>query len=194
MKGIGAIMFASLLVAATASGQMRRREAAVPADAVSPEAAVAALYASVSFPAGGAPDFERMRGVFLYVGMVVPPVKTGQEIAVSDVDSWSEKFQKAAAERKQKGEPGQGFFEREIARRTDCFGNVCQIFSTYEGRRLATDEKPFVRGINSIQLVRDGKRWWIASVVWDTERPDNPIPPDYDKQKAGVPAEYLKKN
>ena len=49
-----------------------------------------------------------------------------------------------------------------------------------------------MRGINSIQLVRDGKRWWIASVVWDTERPDNPIPADY--QKAGVPAEYLKKN
>jgi len=180
MKGIGAIVFASLLVAATASGQTRRRaEPVVPADATSPEAAVAALYASVSFPAGGSPDFERMRGIFLYVGMVIPPVKPGQEIAVSDVDSWSEKFQKAAAERKQKADPGQGFVEREIARRTDCFGNVCQIFSTYESRHAESDAKPYERGINSIQLVRDGRRWWIASVAWDAERPDNVIPPPY---------------
>jgi hypothetical protein len=85
----------------------------------------------------------------------------------------------------------EGFFESEIHRRVERFGAVAHVFSTYESRH-ARDEKPFVRGINSIQLVRDGKRWWIASVVWDTERPDNPIPADY--QKAGVPAEYLKKN
>ena len=179
MKRIAIGVLASLLVAAIAPAQMRRREAAVPADATSVEAAVAALYASVSFPAGGGPDFERMRGIFLYVGMVIPPVKLGQEIAVSDVDSWSEKFQKAAAERKQKGEPGQGFFEREIARRTDCFGNVCQVFSTYESRHAESDAKPYERGINSIQLVRDGRRWWIASVAWDAERTDNVIPQQY---------------
>ena len=57
------------------------------------------------------------------------------------------------------------FFESELARKTDCYGNVCQIFSTYEGRHAPGDEKPFVRGINAIQLVKDGKRWWIASVV-----------------------------
>ncbi len=168
-------LFAAVVPAQTS----RRREPIVPADAVSVDAAVAALYASVSHPAGGSPDFDRMRGVFLYVGMLVPPVRPGQEIAVSDVDSWSEKFQKAAAARKEKGEAGQGFFEREIARRTDCFGNVCQIFSTYESRHTESDAKPFERGINSIQLVRDGKRWWIASVAWDAERTDNQIPPPY---------------
>ena len=25
----------------------------------------------------------------------------------------------------------------------------------------------------------DGKRWWIASAIWDEERPDNPMPPEY---------------
>ena len=30
-----------------------------------------------------------------------------------------------------------------------------------------------------MQLLRDGKRWWIASVTWDVERPDNPIPAQY---------------
>ena len=51
-----------------------------------------------------------------------------------------------------------------------------------ESRRAPSDEKPLVRGINSIQLVNDGKRWWIASVAWDTEREDNPIPPMQKEQ------------
>ncbi|HKA36882.1 MAG TPA: hypothetical protein VKH43_08685 [Thermoanaerobaculia bacterium] len=155
------------------------REAPPPADAVSVDSIVAALYASVSYPAGGSPDFERMRGIFLYVGMLVPPVKPGQEIMGTDIDGFSSRFQRGAAARKEKAEGPTGFFEKEIARRADCFGNVCQIFSTYESRHTASDDKPFERGINSIQLVRDGKRWWIASVAWDAEKPDLPIPPPY---------------
>jgi len=170
---------AVLLVNSIASAQTtRRREPAVPADAASVEAAVSALYASVSHAPDGSPDFERLRGIFLYTGMFVPPVRPGREIAVSDVDQFAEKFKDAAAARKEKGE-ATGFFEKEIARRTDCFGNVCQIFSTYESRHTESDAKPFERGVNAIQLVRDGKRWWISSVAWDTERTDNPIPPQY---------------
>lgn len=167
------------LFAGFASAQTpRRREAPPPADAASVDSIVAALYASVSHPPGGSPDFERMRGIFLYVGMLVPPVRPGQEITGSDIDGFSSRFQRNAAARKE-GEAAPGFFEREIARRTDCFGNVCQVFSTYESRHLASDEKPFERGINSIQLVRDGKRWYIASVAWDAEKPDTPIPAAY---------------
>ena len=84
------------------------------------------------------------------------------------------------------------FLQREAARRIDCYGNVCHVFSTYESRHTPSDEKPFARGINSVQLVNDGKRWWIASVTWDTERPDNPIPSDY--LPATIPPEDLRKN
>ena len=168
------LLIASTVVAQTA----RRREPMVPADSASVDSIVAALYASVSHAPDSSPDFERMRGIFLYVGMLIPPARSGREISVVDVDQWSEKFKAGAETRKEKGE-STGFFEREIARRTDCFGNVCQIFSTYESRHTESDAKPFERGINSIQLVRDGKRWWIASVAWDAERADNAIPPQY---------------
>ena len=169
-----------LLSTSFARGQAaRRREAPVPADAVSVDSIVAALYTSVSHAPDASPDFEKMRAIFLYVGMFVPPVRPGQEIMGSDVDGFVSRFEKSAPARKEKVEPSQGFYEREIARRQDCFGNVCQIFSTYESRHTSSDAKPFERGINSIQLVRDGKRWWIASVAWDTEKPDNPIPPPY---------------
>ena len=72
-----------------------------------------------------------------------------------------------------------GFFEKEINRKVDSFGNISQVFSTYESYRSETDDIPFMRGINSIQLINDGKRWWIVNIYWAQETPDNPIPPDY---------------
>jgi hypothetical protein len=70
-----------------------------------------------------------------------------------------------------------GFFERELHRVTRRFGNVVHVFSTYEFR--ATEDGPVQgRCVNSIQLFWDGNRWWIANATWDSERPDNPIPPD----------------
>jgi hypothetical protein len=170
-----------VLLTASLSAQMptSRREAAASADTASVDAIVSALYASVSHPADASPDFDRMRKIFLYVGMLVPPKAAGADFRAMDVDQFAERYDTSTAARKAKGEPATGFFEREVARRTDCFGNICQIFSTYESRHSATDAAPFQRGINSIQLLRDGPRWWIASVVWDAERPDNPIPAAY---------------
>jgi hypothetical protein len=161
------------------------------ADGASIDSILAALYQSVSHGSDAEPDWNRMRGIVLPVGMFIPPKKANEDIfTVLDVDAFQERVRKGAAAMKAKGE-STAFNEREVSRHADCFGNVCQVFSTYEGRRAASDETPFVRGINSIQLVKDGKRWWIASVVWDTERSDNPIPADY--LKAAVPSEYLKK-
>lgn len=74
----------------------------------------------------------------------------------------------------------EGFFEHAIADKIDKFGQVAQVFSTYESRH-EKGAKPFARGINSIQLLNDGKRWWVVSILWDSERPDNPIPEKYLK-------------
>ena len=72
-----------------------------------------------------------------------------------------------------------GFFEKEIHRTTNTFGNITQIFSTYESFYSEADKKPFARGINSIQLLNDGKRWWIINIYWTQESPENPIPEEY---------------
>jgi hypothetical protein len=71
-----------------------------------------------------------------------------------------------------------GFFETEIHRTTERFGNVVHVFSTYEMRERA-DGPVFGRGINSIELFWDGARWWIAAAQWDDERAGNPIPKEY---------------
>ena len=72
-----------------------------------------------------------------------------------------------------------GFFEKEINRTVNSFGNITQVFSTYESYRSATDKTPFARGINSIQLLNDGTRWWIVNIYWMQETDKNPIPKEY---------------
>ncbi len=149
------------------------------ADTTSVDAIIAALYASVSHPDGQDPNWPRMRNLFLPVGMLVPPKRANQDMfTVVDVDGFRDLFRQGMDAAKQRGETN-AFYEIEVARKLDCFGNVCQAFSTYESRRAPSDEKPFTRGINSIQLLNDGQRWWIASIVWDSERPGNPIPDQY---------------
>jgi hypothetical protein len=72
-----------------------------------------------------------------------------------------------------------GFFEREISREVQHFGNITHVWSTYESFRSKKDSEPFARGINSIQLLNDGTRWWIMNIYWTAESPDNPIPEKY---------------
>ncbi len=71
-----------------------------------------------------------------------------------------------------------GFYEAETHRVTQRFGNILHVFSTYESRQKAGGPV-IARGINSVELFWDGKRWWIASNIWDDERPDNPLPAQY---------------
>jgi hypothetical protein len=74
-----------------------------------------------------------------------------------------------------------GFFEKEIHRKTDAFGNITQVFSTYECFYSESDQTPFMRGINSIQLFNDAKRWWIINIYWAQESKAHPIPKEYLK-------------
>ncbi|WP_458626237.1 hypothetical protein [Winogradskyella sp. PC D3.3] len=72
-----------------------------------------------------------------------------------------------------------GFHEVEIQRETQIFGNIAHVFSTYEAYKNETDTTPFMRGINSIQLFNDGKRWWIVNLYWKQESENQPIPKTY---------------
>jgi hypothetical protein len=72
-----------------------------------------------------------------------------------------------------------GFYEKSIHNETEQFGNIVQVWSTYESRHAPTDAAPFARGINSFQLLKDGDRYWIVNIFWDAESPDHPIPPQY---------------
>ncbi|HEX8642090.1 MAG TPA: hypothetical protein VF704_13175 [Allosphingosinicella sp.] len=69
------------------------------------------------------------------------------------------------------------FYEVEIGRRIDLFGNIAHVWSAYEARTAVDDADPERRGINSIQLFRDAELGWrIVSMIWDNEREGVEIP------------------
>lgn len=72
-----------------------------------------------------------------------------------------------------------GFHEKEIYRKSERFGNIMHVFSTYEGFKSKTDAEPFVRGINSIQLLFDNKRWWVVNIYWQAEDDSAKLPQEY---------------
>ena len=149
----------------------------VQPDGSSVDTIVAALYAAVSHGPDSEPNWKRLRGLFLRHAIVVPPPKPGSdEIAALDVTGFEDRIRRYVAGRRERGER-LGFTEREIARRENRYGAVCQVFSTYETLWSPHESLPFARGVHTIQLVSDGRRWWIASLAWDVERPDQPIPP-----------------
>jgi hypothetical protein len=78
----------------------------------------------------------------------------------------------------------QGFVQTEVARRTERFGKIAQVFSTYEVRRAAGDPRPVVRGVNSFQLFFDGHRWWIAGIVGQPETATLTLPDKYLRSPA----------
>jgi hypothetical protein len=158
------------------------------ADVSSMDSIVAAVYDVISGPAGQKRDWERMRSLFVPGARLMPtsPVRppgaapdaplNGDEAYathVLDVDGYINRASKFLEE--------QGFFERETTRRVEAYGHVAHVWSTYEARKKADDPKPFMRGINSIQLMNDGKRWWVVSIFWEAETPHTPLPKKYLK-------------
>ena len=71
------------------------------------------------------------------------------------------------------------FLEKQIKVKSEVYGRIAHLWSTYETRENSPDSKPEARGINSIQAVNDGKRWRIVEIVWQAETPDAPVPAKY---------------
>jgi hypothetical protein len=147
---------------------------AKPADVASPDAILAATYDVISGPATQERDWDRFRSLF-YPGAQLIPTKPKQEGGLSATFVTPEGYIDRAGPYFKKN----GFFEREIGRRTERWGNIMQVFSTYESRHDPKDPAPFARGINSFQLFFDGTRWWIMTIYWAEETPQTPLPPEF---------------
>lgn len=153
---------------------MRTLRPGRPEDVSSPEALVKAVYDTISGSAGQKRDWDRFRSLFADGARLIP---TGPRPAgdfgprVLDPEGYIGRstpiFEKTA------------FFEREVARRAESFGHIVHVFSTYEARHDPAEEKPFIRGINSFQLVFDGTRWWVVTIFWEAESGTLKIPVKY---------------
>jgi pimeloyl-ACP methyl ester carboxylesterase len=153
---------------------MRALRPGRPEDVSSPEALVKAVYDTISGAAGQKRDWDRFRSLFADGARLIP---SGQRPAgdfgprVLDPEGYV-----------RRSEPifeTTSFFEREVARRVERFGHIVQVFSTYEARHDPKDAAPFVRGINSFQLLFDGTRWWAVTIFWEAESETVRIPKEY---------------
>ena len=153
------------------------------ADVASIDAIITAAYDVISGAVGKARDWDRERSLFVPGARLIPTAKKagGDDVDLAtgrvrpngglaphilDVDAYIARvepyFQK------------NGFFEKEIARRTEQFGNIAHVWSTYESRHNADDPEPFMRGINPENI-----RGWIVSIYWQQESTECPIPVKY---------------
>jgi hypothetical protein len=173
LKSVQRLILA-LLVALPAAAAAQTPADAAPADVASEDAVIAALYDVISGGAGVARDWDRMRSLFIPGARLIPTGMASDGSVRHRVMTVEDYIQRSGPMLER-----DGFFEVEVNRVSERFGNVVHAFSTYESRRTLADAEPFMRGINSIQLLFDGTRWWVATVMWDSERPDNPIPERY---------------
>lgn len=146
-------------------------QAAEPVDFSTVDGLVRALYTTISGPKGQKRDVELQRKLFVPGARLVATRKKPDgsialvNMSVDDYMALAFPYMES-----------KGFFEREAGRRVEQWGRVAQVWSAYESFERAEDATPFERGINTLSLVHDGQRWWVAGLVWDAEEPGKAVP------------------
>jgi hypothetical protein len=168
-----------LTFAAAAQASAPGPKEATPADVGSLDAIMKAVYDVISGDAGQKRDWDRFRSLFHTDAKLIPAGKNQQTGIIGARYLTPEDYITRSGPVLETN----GFHERELARRVDQFGNIAQVFSTYVSFHKKDDKDPFMRGINSFQLLNDGKRWWVINIYWQAETTDNPIPKQYLKSR-----------
>lgn len=150
-----------------------------PADVASIDSIMKAVYDVISGDAGKARDWDRFRSLFHKDAKLIPSGKNAQTGIIGARFLTPEDYITRSGPVLERD----GFHERELARHIDQYGNIAQVFSTYVSFRKADDKVPFMRGINSFQLLNDGKRWWVVNIYWQAETPENLIPKQFLKNR-----------
>jgi hypothetical protein len=158
-------MMAFVLAAAVVAAQPSE------ADLAGIDAAIQGVYQVISGPPGQKRDFDKMRSLFA-------PGATLKAIGPKGLRGGSlEDYISRNAEVLEKD----GFTERELGRRVEVWGGLATAWSAYDGR--TANGSFHERGINSFQLVKIGGKWLVASILWQEETPDNPLPKELIEKK-----------
>lgn len=150
-----------LALASSASAQLS------PADTI-----ISDLYESISFTKNSSPDYETFKSLF----------KDGaQLISVGDTTSHTlspADYEQAMTQQRESGKLI-AFEERELHRETETFGNIMHVFSTYQTHVETPEGTQSSRGINSIQFIKEDRKWKIVSITWYDENDGHPLPEKY---------------
>jgi hypothetical protein len=137
-------------------------------------------YACIGGEPGEPRDWEFYRFLFHPDGKLISyendtngnlrPQFLSPEEYISRIGNWMETSRKT------------GFYEREIGRVEERYGNIAHCISTCESFHSLEDMeagKSYVRNVHSIQLAYYKERWWILSMYWQRASDEFPIPDKY---------------
>ena len=136
-------------------------------DVSSIDAIVTAYYEVISGPVGHIYDAERDRSLHAPQA-IITRVNSSGVLQRHDLATEQAPFTEPYAA---------GLFETEIGRIVQQYGNLAQVWSTFEIRN-APDGDVVSRGVTGMSLYYHEDRWWIAS--WSTQpEGDEPLPEKY---------------
>lgn len=158
-------MIAFLLAGAVAAAQPAK------GDLAGIDATIRGVYEVISGPPGQKRDFDKMRSLFA-------PGATLKAIGPKGLRGGS--LEDYISRNKDVLEK-EGFNERELGRRVEVWGGLATAWSAYDGRTASGSFHE--RGINSFQLVKVDGKWLVASILWQEETPDNPLPKELVRKK-----------
>jgi hypothetical protein len=144
-------------------------------DVSSIESVVNAFYEVISGLSNENRNWDRLRLLFFSGAALIPSsvvCGTTPPLAIS-VDTYIQRLTKVLSQ--------QDFFETSFIHRIDRYANIASVISVYEARHSPNDPEFLKRGVNYIQMLNDGNRWWITSMMWRDESKENPIPEKYLK-------------
>jgi hypothetical protein len=130
---------------------------------------VTEMYSSVCFEKGERPDWSRSAAIFA-PGARMVRINDGGIFEFNDQQEYQKNFDQMI----DSGEMP-SFWEGEIWRQTQEFGDMAHVLSAYETKR-SRDGEFMNRGVNSIQMFRKDGRWFISAMIWRREGNDVKIP------------------
>ena len=147
-------------------------------DTSSIESVIHAFYEVISGLAGENRDWDRFRSLFSPGASLVPSsvVCSASLPSATSIESYVQRLVDFLSQH--------DFYETGFIHRIEVYGNIASVISTYEARHTINESEPFKRGVNFIQMLNNGNRWWITSMVWRDEDRNNSIP-----EKYGEPAD-----
>jgi len=144
---------------------------AATADLAEIDKTVHAVYDVISGPPGQKRDFDRMRSLFA-PGATMKAISP-KGLRGGTVEDYISR-NSAILEK-------EGFTETELGHRVELWGNLATVWSSYDGR--TANGSFHERGINSFQLVKVDGKWLVASILWQEETPENPLPANLNPGK-----------
>ncbi len=137
----------------------------MPEAAMSVDGLIHALYESVSFDSGG-PDWPLFRSLVLPGSLYIFAERGKEKMKVMDLEAFVQDFNDFVGSR---NVAKLGFHENLVRVHSTEFGNIAHAFTVFEPTVGSAPRSR--RGVDSIQVVKQGGRWWIASITTQFEQP-----------------------